>query len=1031
VHRSFSLLSIKTRAALFTTVGVLLAFGAFAVIEVQRIRGEMQEVLGAQQLTLISQIVDALDDRISSTHRALIIAAGTVPPTAFADLKTGEKALTEQAGVRSLFDDVYLIGSNGKVLIDLPALDRRGIEVQDREYFHRTMQTRAPVISEPYIGRGRKEPTVTMTAPVLAADGSVAGMVTGTIHMLEPNFLGRLREAHVGATGRFALVGRDRTIIVSRDAARIMTEGPKPGESPAFDHAVSGHAGWEESTNSRDQRASLYSYKPLSTVPWVLIGALPVEEAYAPFAAAEREAKIIATVFAALLAPLVWFGMQFVLAPIAELRDTIRKIRGDPESEALARHSRHDELGDVAEEFNAMQRERRAANQALRISQERYRSLTELASDWYWEQDEQFRFTSLHASVPGAEGAVRSSALGKTPWELPMLEMSPEVWAAHRAGLEAHQSFRDFEICRPGADGKRTYAAISGEPIFAEDGRYIGYRGVGRDITAAKLAASDADFRQRIESILLLMSSRFLKAQEHQVDSIIDDSLRAIGEFAEADRCFINRLDEAGQTYSVSHEWVARGVDAKRASRQYVPVARAAELWKRLARNEVTYANIADVPRSNPLHPILESAGIKSTVGVPMVSGGQLIGCLAFDAVKEERRWNDTLVGLMRIAADTLGGILAQRSAAAALRSSEEKFAKAFRLSPMFISISTVADAHYIEVNDAYLRGTGYSRDEVIGRTAYELGLWKIPGERKHATDTLAANGRLQGFEAELCKKSGASMICEIWAEYIEIDRHRCIIWLTVDVTERKLAEAEILKLNATLEERVATRTMELESAIRELEAFSYSISHDLRAPLRSIVGFSKVLAENLEDRLDEENQRFLDRIVDNATRMSRLIDEVLQYSRIARTEPARREIDLDVLVPDIVDELGDQYPGAEVVLSPLGSANADPTMIRQIFHNLISNALKYSSRSPQPKIEIGARQADGKVRYVVRDNGVGFDMGHADRLYELFTRLHNDPDYEGTGAGLAIVKRLVEKHGGTIHASAEPGKGASFSFTL
>jgi PAS domain S-box-containing protein len=1027
---SFHPLSIKSKAALFAAAGVLFVLTVFAGIEVHRVRAEMQEVLGSQQLTLISRIADALDDRISSTHRALIVTAEAVPPAALADVAAMERSLSGQPGFRSLFDDVYLIGRDGKVLIDMPPLNRRGIDVTDRDYFRRSLESRKPVISDPYVGRGRKEPTVMMAAPIVGRDGEVAGVLAGAIHLFEPNFLGKLRQARVGSSGRFILISRDRTIIASQDADRIMTKGPEPGLSPAFDHAIAGNEGWEEAANRSGARA-LYSYKPLASVPWILMAALPVEEAYAPIEAAQREAIAIAAVLAALLAPVIWLGMYFLLVPLGALRDTIRQIRGDPDSDAQVRTPRNDELGDIAGEFNAMVRERRLAGEALRTSQERYRGLTELSSDWYWEQDENFRFISLRGRQPGIEGATRAEALGKTPWELPMLRVTKAEWAVHQAQLEAHQAFRDFEVCRPDADGNPAYALISGQPVFDEDDRFRGYRGVGRDITKVRAAERESQFRQKLESILLVMSTRFLNAAEGEVDAIIQDTLREIGKFAEADRCFINLLDVQAHIYSVSHEWSAPGVEPKLAARQNVPIGQADSLWESLERDKVAYVNSAELPPGSPLLPILQSAGIKSTVGVPMVSGGELIGCLGFDAVVEQRRWSDDLVVLMRIAADVLGGIIAQRRAAAALRASEEKFAKAFRSGPMFVSISTVDGARYIEVNEAFLRGTGRRREDIIGRTAYDIGLWKFPQARKRATEVLGRDGRLRSYEAELCKKSGESMTCEIWAELIEIEGRQCVIWLTVDITERKQAEAQILKLNETLEQRVHSRTVELEAAVRDLAAFSYSISHDLRAPLRSIVAFSKMLAEDLKGKLEGENQRFLERVIDNAARMSRLIDEVLQYSRLARIEVARRQVDLDRLVRDVVDELRDQYPGAEVVLNPLGSADADPTMMRQIFHNLIGNALKYSSKRSNAQVEIGAGSASGSVEYFVRDNGVGFDMSHADRLFELFSRLHSDPAFEGTGAGLAIVKRLVERHGGSVRANAEPGNGATFRFSV
>jgi PAS domain S-box-containing protein len=676
--------------------------------------------------------------------------------------------------------------------------------------------------------------------------------------------------------------------------------------------------------------------------------------------------------------------------------------------------------------------ERRQANVALRASEERYRSLAGLSADWYWEMDENFRFTSHQGSQPDTGSLPRSEGvIGKTRRELPFLHMTEPQWAAHQAQLDAHRAFRDFEVCRPDSNGNPTYAVVSGAPFFAEDGAFRGYRGVGRDVTAVRAVEREAKIRQELESILLVMSSRFINAAENEIDSIVLDTLREIGEFAQADRCFVNLLDKQKQTYTLVYEWCAEGIESKLASRQNVPVARTSLLWERLESNATMYMKVADLPSASPERAMLEASGIKSTLAVPVASGRKLLGCLAFDAVREVRHWGDDVVLLIRIAADIMGGIIARRTVEEALRASEEKFAKAFRLSPVYLCISTLAEGRYLEANEAMQRGIDRTHDGIVGHTATEIGMWKSLEDRNRAIELLEREGRVIGFEAELCKKSGATMPCEIWAERLEIDNVPCVLWIANDISLRKQAETEILQFNELLEQRVTMRTEELETAIKEMAAFSYSISHDLRAPLRSIVGFSQLLAESLQGQLNDENSHRLQRIVSNGSRMGLLIDEVLHYTRLARAELARRHVDLDSLVNEILNELRERYPSAQVKQYPLGQANADRTMIRQIFYNLIDNALKYSAMRAPSIIEIGASTTGDQVEYYVRDNGVGFDMSHAGHLFELFSRMHGVDEFEGIGAGLAIVKRLVERHKGHIHATAEVDKGATFSFSI
>ena len=234
----------------------------------------------------------------------------------------------------------------------------------------------------------------------------------------------------------------------------------------------------------------------------------------------------------------------------------------------------------------------------------------------------------------------------------------------------------------------------------------------------------------------------------------------------------------------------------------------------------------------------------------------------------------------------------------------------------------------------------------------------------------------------------------------------------------------------AALEAEVNERTAELLRAYKELESFSYSISHDLRTPLRAINGYATVLAEE-ERSISGESRQLLDRIKAGAVRMGELIDDMLDFTRLGRADFIVKEVLMTPLVRGVVAELAESHPNAEIAVTDLGQATCDPVMVHQAWTNLIANALKFSSEQARPRVEIGRREEAGRHVYFVRDNGVGFDMAHAGRLFGVFQRLHRVEDYPGTGIGLAVVKRIVERHGGRIWAESQPGEGATFLFTL
>jgi PAS domain S-box-containing protein len=683
-------------------------------------------------------------------------------------------------------------------------------------------------------------------------------------------------------------------------------------------------------------------------------------------------------------------------------------------------------LGTIADHVGQFL-QRADAEASLRESEERFRSLTALSSDYFWAQDAGHRFTRLEGRCWTGEQQreLASQLLGKTPWEA---EMTVEGgWDTHRATLAAQRPFHDVVIRRATPDGALAIHSVSGEPVFDAEGAFAGYRGVGRDITAERRAADRLRLEHAVAGLL---------ASTDKVSDGLRGTIRAVCEAEGWDCGRYFAVDAREGVLRYSDGWgtddpvVARFLERSHGMLMRPAEGLAGEVWQ-----TGWPLWVADVGADARVYAraLLREYGAHAALVLPVLAGTRIVGVIAFSC-RGVREPDARLAKALGVICSQLGQFLQRKSAEQALRESEQRFR----------SLTELSSDYYWEQDEQYrfvkrlgagLQAPGFPEEDVTGKTHWELDSPNMSAEdwARHRADLEAR----REFRDLVLARRGADGELHYYSIsgqplFDLAGRFRGYRGVAKEVSDRMRAEEMVRRTNDSLEQSVRARTAELEYANHELESYNYSISHDLRQPLSAIAGFADMLVDQLDEQAGALAKACAHEIEANAERMDQMIESLRRLADSVRGTLCVTQVDVAALVKCVLHDLSASAPfKADIRIGELPRVEGDPVLLRQVWANLIGNALKYSRNNAAPVVEIRGERREGGVEYTVRDNGVGFDMRDAARLFSTFQRLPSAAAFEGHGIGLAIVQRVVRRHGGTITAEAAPGKGATFRLTL
>lgn len=622
-------------------------------------------------------------------------------------------------------------------------------------------------------------------------------------------------------------------------------------------------------------------------------------------------------------------------------------------------------------------------------SERKFADFARATGDWFWESDAEGRITWISCGVESLLGSPAASNLGKTRLELAGLAdapLSPE-WQAHLAEMAARRPFRDFRYRRPSALGER-WVSTSGVPVFDPQGRFQGYRGVGADITDRKVE------EMRVHKT----NDQLIAALERSNESVLlcdpEDRIVFANQRFRESIPGLEHLVAPGTPYLT---YIRGAVEAG-----YFPEAAGREeAWvhERMAQRHAEEGKVSRHLRGDRCW---------------QVSDRRLPDGSTISTTLDITEW---------------------KHAEDELRASQRLLERVIDAIPMSIFAKDL-DSNYVMVNQYMADFFGATKEALLRHHTSQLPSQDETRQQSLRDDQWVYGNRQPLVHETTIQKPDGTPVPYHSSKIPLFDAEGALtglLGINRDITEQRQAQRRIEEANATLEDRVRERTAQLEAANSELEAFSYSVSHDLKAPLRAIDGAVGLLRMKHGDRIPAEADAYLSRISLSVHRMASLIEGLLEFARLSRKALNRVEVDPGGIIRPLLEGHDEsvRQRGAVIRVEPMPPCHADPFLLTQVFENLVSNALKYSTGSRPPRVDIGSSALNGEVEYYVRDNGVGFDMAYAHKLFGVFERLHEPGKFEGTGIGLALVRRIVERHGGRVRAESAPGGGATFYFTI
>ena len=630
--------------------------------------------------------------------------------------------------------------------------------------------------------------------------------------------------------------------------------------------------------------------------------------------------------------------------------------------------------------------ERKKVEEALKESEENFRSLSENSSDYIMRYDNHNRHIYVNEACARVAGIPSTEFVGKTHREMGFDEEQSKIWEEKIQEVFKTGEIQEYEFEFEGAEG-HVYLDWRVMPEISQSGKVESVLGVSRDITE----------RKRIENALMESEERYRTLVDNDPYGVQEiDTLGTI--------LYANKAHHDMYGYEEG-ELIGRSI-----TDFLVPGMQRDEL---LGYLEILVKD--QPPPAMYFQKIQTKHGLEKDIEVT---------------------WNylRDLKGNVKGFISVLTDITERRQAEEELiivKSAVEKAGEGIYLIDH--------NAKFLNANEAACRSIGYLKEELLSMTVADLDP-NFPMEKwPDHWNELKEKGSLV-FETIHRHKNGAEFPVEVRVNFLKFGDKEYNFAFARDITKRKTAEEELIKHREHLEEMVEERANDLrisnrylEEAVKELETFSYAISHDLKAPLRAISGFSGMLSQDYSGSLDEEGNRILNVINENAVQMGQQIDDILGYSRAIRKPLEIVDINIKKFTEGVISELKGEYKDRDIAFNvqDMPNCKGDSVLMKQVLMNLISNAIEFTKNKDRAEIEIGSRQTENETTYFVKDNGVGFNMKYADKLFGLFQRLHGTKEFEGTGVGLALVQRLIHKHGGKIWAEAKVNEGATFYFSL